>query len=79
MWEQRLIKAARIPAKRSQSDPNEEEKDDEMNHETDEVLIRISLRWHSAEFFTSSALTSLPLLDDRQPPRVPCCMAFSIM
>lgn len=31
------------------------------------------------ESFTSLALCILPPLDDGQPPRVPCCVAFSIM
>lgn len=69
------MKVARIPAKKkkSQSTLNEEEADDEMNDETDEVLIRISLCWHSVGI--------LHLISPRYPPpagrrgNLPECLA----
>lgn len=52
---------------------------DEMNDETDEVLIRISLCWDSVGTLHFISPLYPPPLDDGQPPRVPCCVAFSIM
>lgn len=72
-------KSARSPAKKEEKKKKDEEADDEMNDETDEVLIRKSPRWHSVGILHLISPLYPPPLDDGQPPRVPCCVAFSIM